>query len=725
MPDQVTPSQGIQCIECGELSTDHEWCDHCGARLSEQSDSPEATQRWFVEGERLDFACDGEEFVLEITELVEDFATRKIFLAQRVVSDEEDQSESLEDDLYYVEQAEREERADGDIPESVRQLFRRPLVTMRGEDDLAVEIYRSVGGLTLEDMVDLASEQLSYAQVKGIFDAVADAIVECHDNGQLVLAIAPWTVRLDGSLPDFSDEDTSPGSISSDHIHVDATEEFGRSTLEMPDTEILDEDSSGDLEELPEGEAESAGFDGELNELEMIREEVEEAGQDDFSAWDFFEDDGETAVDVTGDTGILPVDELETGVEEYRAIFEGLDRTYPSNVQPDEVPVIMGFSPPELLGRVRADVSEACDVFGLGMLLYFMIAGRTPPASVYTRYSPALPVRNFRAGFPPGLQPVISRATRPNPEDRYPSVEAMREAFRKACDTMEARSRQAEKESAGAPKFRLAVETHVGIGKRRRNPTNQDAVFGRASEDGRFALVVVADGVSTASYGSGDLASTFLAERAAEAWEELLPAYLMDEPIDEFRVIHGILSDANQDIVDHVNEHYTPFAGNPHEVMGTTSLVAILRDGLVTLASLGDSRCYLQNAQGLEQITTDHNLWSLSIIEGVPADSALAMPHGDALARCLGNFAIVQGQLESAPPDPDFFRFSVSPGDTVLLTTDGLVDFGGPNPTVAEENIQAIMVAEPDPALACLELILLANRGGGGDNVGLAIAQFH
>lgn len=260
MPDQVTPSQGIQCIECGEISTDHEWCDHCGARLSEQSDGLEATQRWFAEGNRLDFACDGEEFVLEITELVEDFATRKIFLAQRVVSDD-DQGEILEDDLYYVEQAEREERVDGDIPESVRQLFRRPLVTMRGEDDLAVEIYRSVGGLTLEDMVDLASEQLSYAQVKGIFDAVADAIVECHDNGQLVLAIAPWTVRLDGSLPDFSDEDTSPGSISSDHIHVDANEEFGRSTLEMPDTEILDEDSSGDLDELPEGEA------AELNRL--------------------------------------------------------------------------------------------------------------------------------------------------------------------------------------------------------------------------------------------------------------------------------------------------------------------------------------------------------------------------------------------------------------------------------------------------------------------------
>ena len=58
------------------------------------------------------------------------------------------------------------------------------------------------------------------------------------------------------------------------------------------------------------------------------------------------------------------------------------------------------------------------------------------------------------------------------------------------------------------------------------------------------------------------------------------------------------------------------------------------------------------------------------------------------------------------------------------MTTDGLVDFGGPNPFAAEENILAAMLAEPDPALACLELILLGNRGGGGDNLGVGIIHF-
>jgi serine/threonine protein phosphatase PrpC len=58
------------------------------------------------------------------------------------------------------------------------------------------------------------------------------------------------------------------------------------------------------------------------------------------------------------------------------------------------------------------------------------------------------------------------------------------------------------------------------------------------------------------------------------------------------------------------------------------------------------------------------------------------------------------------------------------MTTDGLVDFAGANSFAAEDNIHAVLTSEPDPALACLELVLLANRGGGGDNIGVGIIQF-
>ncbi|MEM1350173.1 MAG: protein phosphatase 2C domain-containing protein, partial [Myxococcota bacterium] len=389
----------------------------------------------------------------------------------------------------------------------------------------------------------------------------------------------------------------------------------------------------------------------------------------------------------------------------------------------EEVPVVMNFSPPEMFGRTRAEIGPQCDIFSLGSVLYFLIAGDLPPTSVYTRHTPAVPVRNFRPDFPVGLHSVIARATRPDPTERFQDVATMRDAFLRSCGYIE--ERLAHMREPPSPHIHLAVDTHVGITKRRRNPINQDAIFGQLSDDGKFGMVVVADGVSTASFGSGDLASDFLVKSAAQTWSEVLPLYLMNEQIDELRVIEQVLTRANNSIVDYVNANFPDFSGNPHEVMGTTALVVLIRDGIVTLGALGDSRGYLQRGTSFEQITIDHNLWTLSILDGVAADRALALPHGDALARCLGTFYIEEGTLVSVNPRPDIFRFPVMTGDTLLLTTDGLLDFAGSNVIHAEDNILAILLHEPNVDLACLEMILLANRGGGGDNIGLGLLRFY
>jgi len=388
----------------------------------------------------------------------------------------------------------------------------------------------------------------------------------------------------------------------------------------------------------------------------------------------------------------------------------------------EEVPVVMNFSPPEMFGRTRAEIGPQCDIFSLGNVLYFLISGELPPTSVYTRHTPAVPVRNFRPDFPIGLHSVVARATRPEPSERFQNISTMRDAFLRSCGYIEERLNRMHEPPT--PRIHLAVDTHAGIAKRKRNPVNQDAVFGKISDDGKFGMVVVADGVSTASFGSGDLASDHLVKSAEQTWREILPMYLMDDHIDELRIIEQVLTRANDGIVDHVNAEHPNFAGNPHEVMGTTALVAIIRDGIVTLGALGDSRGYLQRGTSFEQITIDHNLWTLSILDGVAADSALALPHGDALARCLGTFYIEDGTLVSVNPRPDIFRFPVMSGDTLLLTTDGLLDFAGSNAISAEDNILAILLHEPNVDLACLEMILLANRGGGGDNIGLGLLRF-
>lgn len=692
-----------------------------------------------VEAAAFDPDFDGTiEVQLQVEEVLEELDGRRVLTASahEVVDDDECDPlrEAVLHPTYLIEETTHFDDDESDVPDDVGELVRAPL-SVEVDGEIQRSIFVDNVGISIGELVDLVRGELEWDQIRQIFSAVAELFVQLHDAGWVHLGLTPWNIRIfdedcDDGFPrallasSLGQEDDDLAEASSD----DGSGDEGDAADEDVFGAVSEEEFAGRertvVELAPLGEEDTAPSDDDKEPSETDTDEQEPSEQPDDERFD--EDEGEALSEksdsvswseLAGDTSAADeVDEAKLA-----AILDGVDRLYPVGEVEDEMAVTPGFSAPELLSGMGSDDGTSADVFSLGMLLYFLVAGVVPPASVYTRYAPAIPARNFRPGFPPGLQPVIARATRPNPEDRYASVGMMLDAFEDACEVM--RHRQ-EFGTASPPTMNLASDTHIGIAKRERNPTNQDSVFSASSDDGHCALIVVADGVSTASYGSGDLASTALVEEAKQVWEEALPAYLMDEELDEVEIIQSILTGANQRIVDHVNEHHTPFRGSPHEVMGSTALVTMIVDGQVTLASLGDSRAYLQRGAEMEQITIDHNLWTLSILEGVEADSALAMPHGDALARCLGTFVVDNGTLNAVEPQPDLFRFQVMEKDTLLLTTDGLVDFAGTNLLASEDNILSVLLAEPDPALACLELILLANRGGGGDNIGLSVIRF-
>ncbi|MFP4597705.1 MAG: protein phosphatase 2C domain-containing protein [Persicimonas sp.] len=716
------------CPECGQPTADEPSCIHCGwqpAGWLEVGDTFEMG----VDPDELGLDVDHEEVnvELEMVELWETYEIRRVLLAHPVgISDADGISladtilEELDGRSFVVEQDDARTRCRDEVmPDELIEAVRVPL--FRGErTGRPVAVYGNDSGLALDEIVEIAAGKLNLAQIRGLFMPVVDAVAELHEQNLLHLRLTPWTVRV------FDGSDGNGLPL-----------EFLRQTMEPLDSYHepvgLEEDTFSDVQvEGGATDEPSRSFASAENASERTREDVVPLLQADYSVpadSDESSDPQEIRRELSevSDAGTVYLAESEAAVCEepdeidLTVIFDGIEGFFEEGGSFEEVPIIRGFSPPELMGRAQLEIGRGCDVFNLGMMLYFLIGGQLPPVSVYTRHIPAVPARNLRPEFPPGLQSVISRATRPDPKERFPDVASLKKAFERACDVMKAR---AEGSAERTPRMKLAVDTHIGIAKRRRNPTNQDAVFGAASDDRRFALVVVADGVSTASYGSGDLASHMLIAEAKAAWEELLPSYLMDEPVDPIVAIRDILNRANDRIVNYVNENFLPFRGGPHEVMGTTALVAVLQDGKVTLGTLGDSRVYLQRGGAFEQITIDHNLWTLSILEGVPADNALAMPHGDALARCLGTFIVDNERLEAVHPEPDIFRFSVTSGDNLLLTTDGLVDFAAANMLSAEDKIHQMLVSEPDPALACLELILLANRGGGGDNIGLGIVKY-
>jgi PPM family protein phosphatase len=756
-------SKSIQCPACGHTSQDLQWCDNCGAPLEQAEARPAegaapSESAWLEPGQRYSLRtiagalgvegvpADRELLVeLEIDRLLEQTHSRHSLLAH-AVSARDQEGWALPDERFAQLAARRfvVEEVDGQFqaprhPQKLRASLRLPL-SIAPRHSHTVYTFLHDNTRALVEIVERLGGALDVRQIRSIFSAVLDRVEAVHEAGYLSLRLTPWHLLV--SAADGADLLSLflPAGVSPGLEEVTSTEgSRGEAPKDEAAQTLTEEHDEGELFPSPHEETDEFSLEQIDPPAERALAETEELAALQAADKTHEEDedpDGPSFLDalesMAASISIDPLSRTLPGSPpdymtitppgiECVALLDGNFTLYPVGHDAEAVPGVIGFSAPEMFGRSRAELTPVCDLFSLGMVLYYLLAGELPPTSIYTRHTPAIPARHFRPTFPIGLAGVISRATRPDPRERFPSVAAMRAAFENACDVIERRLR-AEARSE-RPVLDLAADRHVGINKGKRNPVNQDHVFAASSEDGRFALIVVADGVSTASYGSGDLASKCLADAAIAAWEDILPLYLMDDAIHEQGLIQRILEDANRKIVQHINEHHLPFRGNPHEVMGTTALVSIYHRGVFTLGSLGDSRVYLQRGPMLEQITIDHNLWTLSILDGVPADTAMALPHGDALARCLGTFYIEQQRLVAIPPQPDYFQFPVIPGDNVIFTTDGIIDYAGATALASEDQILSVMLAEPNPALACLELILTANRGGGGDNLGIAIAR--
>jgi protein phosphatase len=145
--------------------------------------------------------------------------------------------------------------------------------------------------------------------------------------------------------------------------------------------------------------------------------------------------------------------------------------------------------------------------------------------------------------------------------------------------------------------------------------------------------------------------------------------------------------------------------------MGTTLTAAQVAGSILRLAHVGDSRGYLLRAGTLRQLTDDHTLVNRMVKAGeISASEAEVHPHRNVLTRTVGTEAEVRVDEEEVP---------LLEGDRVVLCSDGL--FG----MVAEDQIQAILEAEPDPQRAADRLIKAANRAGGVDNITVIVLEAH
>ena len=258
----------------------------------------------------------------------------------------------------------------------------------------------------------------------------------------------------------------------------------------------------------------------------------------------------------------------------------------------------------------------------------------------------------------------------------------------------------------------------VGALKARLGQTNQDAVF--FHQHGPVSLLLVADGISISSAGTGNLASALLVQAVANRWEEGAAQLAdADEP-----AIRQFLRDALEAGNDSVCETAMRMAHGDlsrHIPMGTTVVAALVRGGRVWIASLGDSRAYLVGSSGVVQLTGDGNLQGDWFRQRQGGQDAPIEADGAALTSYVGHF---DTEDVAQAVEPQMLSLTLLSQESLLLCSDGFTDYAAQDSASLARLILEATAEPSDPSKACRRLVNAANAGGGGDNISVVLAHF-
>lgn len=217
----------------------------------------------------------------------------------------------------------------------------------------------------------------------------------------------------------------------------------------------------------------------------------------------------------------------------------------------------------------------------------------------------------------------------------------------------------------------------------RRHPENQDRFLSQSV--GKPMVLAVADGM-------GGMAGGGLASQTAI---DLLDQWIGGAPADAAGLV---------ELIRAAGERVAGLAqSDPSlEGMGTTMTVVVVGDGTASWAHAGDTRLYHFGQGVLTQITRDHRFLQDLLDSGDVLPAELPRhPLRNLLDQCVGCPGL----------EPDCGCFSVSDGDLLLLTSDGLHDH------VDVATMRRLLEADNDLGEAAKRLAAQAVQGGSTDDV--------
>jgi len=247
-------------------------------------------------------------------------------------------------------------------------------------------------------------------------------------------------------------------------------------------------------------------------------------------------------------------------------------------------------------------------------------------------------------------------------------------------------------ENTAMPSFCLTwhAVTHRGLVRRQ----NEDSLCALASSENdgpRRYLFAVADGVG--GHRAGFIASKIALEvvrREYREWQGGSADHLMTRAVRR----------ANEEVFS------AAYVRSEFSGMQTTMTAAVLEQDSIVVGHVGDCRLYrLRNGQ-IDLLTRDHTQAArLLQAHAVSSDEAKQRPERHRLTRSLGAQPFVRVDVLKEEFDKD---------DAYLLCSDGLWS------KLPDEEIR-LALQEGEPERACKELLALALKDGGTDNVSAVV----
>ena len=235
--------------------------------------------------------------------------------------------------------------------------------------------------------------------------------------------------------------------------------------------------------------------------------------------------------------------------------------------------------------------------------------------------------------------------------------------------------------------MKIVAKTDKGLVRE----NNQDA-YAVGELPGEVAWAVVCDGMGGAAGGNiaSALAVKVISDKITSSYNEKMRESSIKNLLD------SAITAANIEVYD------MAYSRPDLKGMGTTVVAVVVRDNVAHIAHAGDSRAYIVNKDGVEQITVDHSLVQNLVDRGeITKEEAEHHPNKNVITRALG----VDKRI-----DVDFSEVDLQENETLILCTDGLSNCVN-NAEIADDIKDGQYYAFAD------RLVKRANKNGGNDNI--------